>query len=91
MHECFAIDVEFSVVKNGTKIQIWECNGTKAQRFYLREHSDGYFSIHSALNQDYVIDVNNSETHNWNTIQLYKYNGTKAQRFEIIFDGDYII
>ena len=91
MHECFAIDVEFSVVKNGTKIQIWECNGTKAQRFYLREHSDGYFSIHSALNQDYVIDVNNSGTQNWNTIQLYKYNGTKAQRFKIIFDGDFII
>ena len=91
MHECFAIDVEFSVVKNGTKIQIWECNGTKAQRFCLREHSDGYCSIHSALNQDYVIDVNNSGTHNWNKIQLYKYNGTKAKRFKIIFDGDFLI
>ena len=80
----YAIDVRFSEIKNGTQIQIWEYNGTNAQKFYLKDRGNGYVSIHSALNRNYCIDILNSGTHNFNKIQLWENNGTNAQKFKLI-------
>ena len=80
----FAIDVKNGKIENGTVIQIWECNNTKAQKFYLKDRGEGYVSIHSALDQNYVIDVLSSGTHDGNKIQLYQFNGTNAQKFRFI-------
>ena len=80
----FAIDVRNGQVGFGTIIQIWECNNTLSQKFYLKDRGEGYVSIHSALDQNYVIDVLHSGTHDGNKIQLCGYNGTNAQKFRFI-------
>ncbi len=83
----YAIDVKYSEVKNGTQIQLWEINGTNAQKFRLKNEGGDYYSIHSTLNDNYVIDVYASQTENYTKIQLYEYNGTDAQKFKFIYDN----
>lgn len=79
----FAIDVENGQAFSGAKIQLYELNNTKAQKFYLIKREAPYFSIHSALNPKYVIDVSNGDSNDGTKIQLWEYNGTKAQFFKI--------
>lgn len=83
----YAIDVESANAKNETKIQIYECNGTNAQKFKLKNEGGDYYSIHSALDDNYVIDVSNGKAENYTKIQLYEYNGTNAQKFKFIYDN----
>ena len=83
----YAIDVQYSEIKNGTPIQIWECNGTKAQKFITKQETGNYVSIHSVLDTNYVIDVCGAKTENFTKIQLYQYNGTDAQKFKFIYDN----
>lgn len=72
-------------MEEGNIIQIYEKNGTRAQKFYLEDRGDDYVSIHSSIDQNYVIDVSNSRTNNFNKINLWKFNGTNAQKFRIIY------
>ena len=84
INDRFAIDVNGGVVANFTQIQIYERNGTNAQKFYIKYEGDGWFSIHSALNQNYCIDINNACPNNCTKVQLYIGNGTNAQKFKFI-------
>ena len=80
----YAIDVKNGEAKNGAVIQLYEYNGTAAQKFYLVDSGIGFMSIHSAINPAYVLDVKNGEDYDGNTIQLYKLNFTVAQRFKLV-------
>ena len=70
--------------KNEAVIQLWEYNGTAAQKFYLIDTSLGDFTIHSAIDPKYVLDVKNGENKDGNIIQLYTLNLSLAQRFKLI-------
>ena len=80
----FAIDVKNGEAFNGAVIQLWECNNTLAQKFYIVDAFFGEYTIHSAIDPTFVLDVKNGENVDGNTIQLYKLNLTKAQRFKLI-------
>lgn len=80
----YAIDVKNGEAKNEAVIQLWEYNGTAAQKFYLVDTSLGDFTIHSAIDPKYVLDVKNGENKDGNIIQLYELNLTLAQRFKLI-------
>ncbi|NUP52282.1 MAG: hypothetical protein HOW97_33905 [Catenulispora sp.] len=60
---------------NGTKIQLWDCNGTVAQQFTVK--SDGSLGIMGKC-----MDVTNSGTTNGTLVQLYDCNGTGAQKWQ---------
>lgn len=79
--EHYAIDVRWGQAANGTQIQIYEYNQTNAQKFYIKDENDGYFSIHSAINSNYVIDV---DTGSNVKVQLWEYHGGKNQKFKFI-------
>ena len=83
-HKKYAIDVKNGEAKNEAVIQLWEYNGTAAQKFYLIDTSLGDFTIHSAIDPKYVLDVKNGENKDGNIIQLYALNLTLAQRFKMI-------
>ena len=83
MNTDYVLDVHKGIVQDGTNIQLYHYNGTKAQRWYLKPAGKDYFYIQSALNPDYVIDLRKGSVANGNNIQLYHYNGTKAQRWKI--------
>jgi len=79
----YAIDVKWSQAKSGTIIQLWEKNGTKAQKFFLREHGE-YVSINSSIDPKYVIEVID-EYYFEAKVQLGEYEeGKKSQLFKLI-------
>ncbi|GIF74047.1 ricin-type beta-trefoil lectin domain protein [Asanoa siamensis] len=68
------LDVNASGTADGTKIQIWTCNGTGAQRWTVG--TDGTLR---ALGK--CLDVRSSGTANGTLVQLWTCNGTGAQRW----------
>ena len=80
----YVIDVKNGEAFNVAVIQLWECNNTLAQKFYIVDAFFGEYTIHSAIDPTFVLDVKNGENIDGNTIQLYKLNLTKAQRFKLI-------
>ncbi|MFG1894770.1 ricin-type beta-trefoil lectin domain protein [Micromonospora zamorensis] len=61
---------------DGTRVQIWTCNGTAAQRFTFR--TDGTIVLTSAGK---CVSVTSAGTANGTTTQLLTCNGTGAQRW----------
>ena len=55
--EYYSLDVAGGSFSSGTNIQLFEYNGTAAQRFFIRENGDGTVSFVSCGNTAYVIDV----------------------------------
>lgn len=75
------LDVAGGKVANGTNIQLYKSNGTKAQQWYLTPAGNNRYYIRSRLNFNYVLDVKNGNAKNGTNIQLYKINYTSAQKF----------
>lgn len=63
---------------------MWHHNESKSQKFYIEDIKNGWFKIHSALNQDYCIDVNGFNSSNGTKIQLWYRNDSDAQKFKFI-------
>jgi len=76
----YVIDLSASKIANGNNIQLWDNNGTDAQKWKVTHEGDAIV-IRSAIDQDYVIDLYNSKTTNGQNINLWKYNGSNAQRW----------
>ena len=77
-----AVDVPGANFVSGNKLQIWENNGTNAQRFTLSKQLDGSYVIRSHNGK--VLDLSGRNTNNGSRIQLYEYNGTCAQKWNIV-------
>ena len=85
------LDISAGGSTSGSNLQIWEANGTAAQRFaFLLPHSkayekvieDGAYEI-SAVggNSSYAVDIASGSAASGANSQLYAKNGTNAQRF----------
>ena len=61
---------------NGTKVQIWTCNNTLAQRFTF--NSNGSIV---GMGSGKCIDVASSGTSNGTLVQLWDCNSTGAQKW----------
>ena len=75
------IDVCGGVAKNQINVQLYQYNGSAAQKFFLVSAGNGYYYLVSAINRNYCIDVNEMSCKNGANIQLYQRNGCNAQRF----------
>lgn len=71
------VDATGAGTGNGTNIQIYTSNGTKAQLFQI-SHSGNYLKITNA-NSGKVLDVAGGIRQDGTNIQLYDWNGSKAQ------------
>lgn len=93
------LDVRYGSTADGTIIQKYSGNGTKAQQFKLyktkanEDIEEGIYVIHSALSDSYVIDVSGASKSCGANVQLYQKNGTAAQKFVVkkAADGTYNI
>jgi beta-glucanase (GH16 family) len=74
------VDVAAANSANGTKVQLYTCNGTNAQKWTVR--SDGTVR---ALGK--CLDVAAANSANSTKVQLYDCNGTNAQKWTIGSDG----
>ena len=68
------LDVPNGATANGTRVQLWDCNGSSAQQWSFQ--ADG--SIR-AFNK--CLDVSNSGTADGSVIQLWDCNGSGAQQW----------
>ncbi|WP_434389961.1 glycoside hydrolase family 19 protein [Melittangium boletus] len=81
------LDIANSGTADGTKLQLWDCNGTNAQKFAVSATSDGYFKILN-VNSNKAIDVKdvsyaqNAEIHQWS------YVGGNNQQWKIVGRGN---
>jgi hypothetical protein len=67
------LDAENGSSQDGTRVQIWRCNGTKAQNWLFITQTG---EIRGPGNK--CLDVSNGDSGNGTAVQLYECNGTKA-------------
>lgn len=79
------IDVVGGNKESGTNIQIFESNGTDAQKWEVIWHEEGtsgYYTIGLA-ETGLVLDVENADAYDGANVWLYEFNGTDAQKWAI--------
>jgi hypothetical protein len=79
-HTGKCLDVNGAGTADGTKIQLWSCNGTGAQSFEVRDVGGGRYNLVNT-NSGKCVDVDHSGTANGTKVQLWSCNGTGAQSF----------
>lgn len=103
----FCMDVTGAKTSNGTNIEIYQSNNSKAQIFKLKKISDqitteqnvdvelqeGLYTISTGLNNSMVLDVASASTAEGANILLYKNANGANQKFIVqkLQNGNYII
>lgn len=79
-NKCWDADLN-SINRNGTKMQLWDCNNTAAhQAFYITQNPEGYFRFQNVANGRYLDADLNSMNRNGTIVQLWDYiAGAKNQ------------
>lgn len=71
------IDLPNGTVANGKQVQLYEGNGSTSQRWDIRKEGNGYYSIRSAINTQYLLALQNDKDVNGANIVLkYVPNGS---------------
>ena len=85
------------VAANGSNVQLYTPNGTKAQKWVAKKGSDGSLAICSAVNLDYVLSLDGTSAADQTNIQLGYSNDSAVQKFNleaasaVVPDGIYTI
>lgn len=75
------LDVSGASTKNGTNIQQYESNGSRAQKWVGIKQEDGSVEFISALNCNICVDLSGGKAVNNANIQIYSSNGSRAQKW----------
>lgn len=79
------LDVTGGARKSGVNVQLYDWNGTDAQKWRIESRGDGdYNYLKNALG--YYLDAKNGSSSNGTQIWVYSYNGTNAQRWYVTPD-----
>ena len=91
MNTSKAIDASGCNASNGTNIQLYDKNGTRAQVFYLKRK--GRFYTINLIASNAMMDVAGGVTTKGTNVQLYENNGSDAQlwKFDSAGSGNYYI
>ena len=85
------LDVSGSGTTDGTNIQVYQGNGSIAQKFKVQSTGDGWFKISNPFSGK-CLDVQGGSTKSGTNVQLYSYNGSNAQKWRFYKEGDcYVI
>jgi GH25 family lysozyme M1 (1,4-beta-N-acetylmuramidase) len=86
------LDISGASQNNSANVQLWQMNGTTAQRFKFSYNGDGTYTI-TAVHSGKVLDVNGGGYANGTNVQQYTSNGSAAQKWLIrsLGDGYYAI
>jgi len=78
------LDVSGGASADGTRIQLFTCNDTNAQLWYMTPEGE----VRSAVAPDRCLDVSGAATADGTPIQLYTCNGTNAQKWSTTTNGE---
>ena len=92
INDKFVLDIDNASKSNGANVQIYQSNGTNAQKFKVKYLNNGYYTIES-VNSGKVLDVDNAGKNQETNVQQYGANNTDAQKWIIAknTDGTYSI
>lgn len=77
------VDISSGSKKSGANVQLWDYNGTGAQKFTcIFDTTTGLYEILNA-NSGLALDVSGASCKNGSNVQQYARNGTMAQRWQI--------
>ena len=86
----YVIDLNGGFINNGNNIQIWEFNGSNAQKWKVT-HNNGAIVLRNVGNPNFVIDLYSSNAYYRQNINLWEYNGSNAQRWYAEKRGAYYV
>lgn len=88
----FMLDVTGNATSDGSNIQIYQNNGSAAQKFYVEPVGNGWYIISNTVPKR-CLDVQGASAKSGTNVQLYRYNGSDAQkwRFYSVGGGYYTI
>lgn len=81
------LDVSGGSSANGANVQLYQSNGTNAQRWQVTHDSKGYVTL-TNVGSGKVLDVNGASTADGANVQQYASNGTWAQKWITIKNAD---
>lgn len=81
------LDVSAASMDNGANVQLYEYNGTAAQKWRVSVGSDGYATI-SNIGSGKVLDVANGSAYSGSNVWQYDSNDTVAQKWQVLSNGD---
>lgn len=76
------LDINAASMSNGGNAQLYDKNGTSAQRFYFEYDGNGYYTI-TNLGSGKVLDLNAAGIMPGTNVQQYVSNNTAAQKWAI--------
>ena len=79
----YVLDVLNGSVENGANIQLYQYNGSGAQKWRVTHDATGYVTL-TNVNSGKVLDANGGNSSNGTNLQQYESNGTYAQKWIII-------
>lgn len=81
------VDIAAGSSSNGANVQIWENNGSSAQKFYLKKDENGYYTIIS-LSSGKVLDVAGGNLVSGTNVQQWEGSNTNNQKWALITNKD---
>lgn len=81
------LDVTGASTKDSANIELYEANGSDAQKFVVTWNDDGYYTIMNKKSGKYL-DAAWGGTKNGTNVQQYEGNGTDAQKWFIVRKGN---
>lgn len=76
------LDIAGGATGNGANVQIYQNNGSDAQKWIVNYLGNGYYEI-SAFNSGKALDISCGGKGNGSNVQIYNENGTDAQKWII--------
>ena len=81
------LDVSAASMDDGANVQLYEYNGTAAQKWHVSVDSNGYAAIVN-IGSGKVLDVANGGAYSGSNVWQYGSNDTAAQKWQVLSNGD---
>lgn len=84
------LDINGGTIANGTKLQVYECNSTDAQRWILFPQNaipDGTYEIATVMSSTLVLDVSDASTASGANVMIYSHNDGNNQKWKVETDA----
>lgn len=81
------LDVSAASMDDGANVQLYEYNGTAAQKWHVLVDGDGYATIFN-IGSGKVLDVANGSANSGSNVWQYGSNDTAAQKWQVLSNGD---
>ncbi len=82
-----ALDVYSASTSDGALVDLWDQNGTVAQKWTITSNGDGTYTVVNP-NSGKALDVYHSSTADGGVVDIWDKNGTGAQKWKFVANGD---